>query len=461
MHSSLSRRTFLRSNLTAALAASAFPLVVPASVLGRAGAVAPNSRVGVAAIGVGPQGQGVMGGILARRNARVVVVCDVMDAHREGAKKQVDGRYGNQDCAALKDFREVLRRPDVDAVSIATPDHWHVPVAVAAARAGKDIYLEKPMGLAFAEDRLLREAVQKRQRVFQFGTQQRSSREFQRAIELVRNGRIGKLKHINVWAPASRPGGSTTPTPPIAGLDYEFWLGPAPATPYTDGKAADNPATGAWKTWWYNADYALGFVAGWGVHPLDIALWGHPAMMQGVMAIQGQGVVPKEGAGNTAVAWDVRFTFADGVTMTFRGTQNGYDERLPMNDLAEWTARYGPIEGHGTAFEGTDGWVEVHRGGLRTHPESLAQEAPSDGGFRARPSDSHQGDWIDSIQARRPAVCGIEESVQADLLCHLGDIALRSGRALKFDGAKERFVEDAEANRRLELRPVRKGWEWV
>lgn len=401
-----------------------------------------------------------MSGVLAQSSARVVAVCDLMDVHRRQARERVDRKYGEPTCAELKDFREVLARKDIDAVLVATPDHWHVPVALAAARAGKDIYLEKPMGLAFEEDRLLRQAVQEKKRIFQFGTQQRSSREFQRAVESVRNGRVGNVRTINVWAPASRPGGSMAPTAPLAGLDYEFWLGPAPATPYTDGKAADNPATGAWKTWWYHDAYALGFIAGWGVHPLDIALWGYPEMMKGPMRLEGRGVYPKQGAGNTAVAWEVMFTFADGVTMNYRGTANEYAERFPMNDFTDWTKRYGKIEGHGTAFEGSAGWVEVHRGGVQASNPALLEPGVAAGvaAYRARPSDSHQKDWIESIQQRRPAVCGIEESVQADLLCHLADIAARLERPLRFDPVRERFENDDVANARLALRPMRSPW---
>ncbi len=457
MNAPVTRRTFLKSNLGAALAAATFPMVVPSAVLGRGGAVAPNSKVGVASIGVGPQGQGVMGGILAQPNARVLAICDLMDAHRQQARQRVNQQYHNEDCAVFRDFREVLARNDIDAVSVATPDHWHVPVALAAALAGKDIYLEKPMGLSLAEDQKLRDAVQQKKRIFQFGTQQRSGREFQRAIELVRNGRIGKLKHMDVWAPASRPGGSTTPCAAIPGLDYDAWLGPAPATSYTDGKAADNAATGAWKTWWYNYDYALGFIAGWGVHPLDIALWGHPEMMKGVMSLEGTGLIPKEGACNTSIAWDVNFRFGDGVTMRYRGTPNVFNEATPLTDFSDWKAKYRGVDGHGTAFVGTDGWVEVHRGGLKTEPAGLAEEKLTDLSFRVRASDSHQKDWIESILLRRPAVCSIEESVQADLLCHVSDIAVRVAKPLEFDNGRERFVNanHQDANKRLDLRAAR------
>ncbi len=457
MKTNLTRREFLRSTATAALAASALPALVPASALGRGAAVAPGNRIGVAIIGAGPQGRGVLGGFLGQPNCQVLAIADVMASSREECRRQVNGHYKNENCAVHSDFREVLARPDVDAVLIATPDHWHVPVAIAAANAGKDMYLEKPMGLTLAEDQLLRAAVQKHKRIFQFGTQQRSSREFQRAVELVRDGRIGKLRAINVWCSASRPGGSTAPIAAPPGLDYNLWLGPAPSTPYTDGKAFDNGA--AWKTWWYNYDYALGFVAGWGVHPLDIALWGHPAMMTGPMEIEGKGVIPTTGACNTSVAWDVNFTFADGVKLRFRGMPNYYDEKTPLTDFSDWRERYGKISDHGTAFEGANGWVEVHRGGLRTQPESLAEEKLADGGWRSPQSAHHQRNFLEAVASRRPAICPIEDSVQADLLCHLSDIATRVDRKLRFDPVKEKFADDADANRRLALRPMRAPWQ--
>lgn len=457
MKNHLSRRAFLRVTSTAVGAAATLPTLVPASALGR-GAVAPNSRVGVAIIGAGPQGRGDLGGFLTQPNCQVVALADVLAASREECRRQVNGHYKNEDCAVYADFRPVLARPDVDAVLIATPDHWHVPVALAAARAGKDMYLEKPMGLAFAEDQLLRAEVKRRQRIFQFGTQQRSSREFQRAVELVRNGLIGQLRAINVWCSASRPGGSTAPSAVPAGLDYDFWLGPARSTPYTEGKALDQGQ--AWKTWWYNYDYALGFIAGWGVHPLDIALWGHPAMFAGPMEIEGKGIIPDTGACNTSVAWEVNFTFADGVKLRYRGNPNGYDSPTPLTDFSDWRARYGKISDHGTVFEGSNGWVEVHRGGLRTSQETLAEATLPASGWRSPKSAHHQRNFLDAVQSRQPAICPIEDAVQADLLCHVSDIATRLNRKLRFDPAKERFVNDAEANRRLALRPARAPWQF-
>ncbi len=453
MKHSITRRHFVGSNITAALAASAFPTIVQFPLFG---ADAPSNRIVVGWIGTGPRGRDVMAGFLGQPDAQVVAICDVKKDQLEIARKQVNDRNQNQDCVTYADFREVLARKDIDAVLIATPDHWHVPIAVAAAKAGKDIYLEKPMGLTLAEDRLLRKTVQEKKRVFQFGTQQRSSREFLQACELVRNGRIGKLKHINVWAPASHPGGSTTPATIPDGLDYERWLGPARFTPYTENKcAADN------KTWWFNSDYALGFIAGWGVHPLDIALWGYPAMFHGNMDVEGKAIFPNEGACNTSVAWDVNFKFADGVTMAFRGTPNGYNETNALNDFTEWKQRYGKLDGHGTAFEGTDGWVLVSRGSLRTSPEALAQDPIEPKPNPLMKSRNHVRNFLDGVKTRSATVCPIDEAVKADTLCHLSDIATRMNRKLQWDPKKEQFVRDSEANKRLQFRPARKPWQFT
>lgn len=453
MNTHLTRRHFLKGQLTAALAAAAFPTLLPSSVFG---ADAPSKRVAFGCIGVGPQGRGVMGGFLGQPDVQVVALCDPLKKNLDAAIKQVNGHYKNEDVKTHADFRELLARPDIDAVSIATPDHWHVPIAIAAARAGKDMYVEKPLGLSVAEDQMLRKACQEKGRMFQFGTQQRSDAKFRRACELVRNGRIGKLKQINAWCSASRPGGPTDPVDPPAELNYDLWLGPAPKTPYTEGKAIEKG--NVWKTWWFNYDYALGFIAGWGVHPLDIALWGHPAMMTAPMQIEGRGIIPKQGACNTAIAWDVNFTFGDGVKMQFRGTRNN-SEANDLNDLEAWKTKYGQMRDHGTAFEGTDGWVVVDRAKVWSSPETLVEEKSDDWKTKLIRSSHHQRNLVEAIKSRKPAICPIEESVQADILCHLSDISTRVDRKLRFDPVAEQFQGDAEANRRLALRPMREPWK--
>ncbi len=438
--------------MAAVLGAVSVPAVFTRQLFGGSAASRPLQ---VGCIGTGPQGRSVMNGFLSQSDVRVVAVCDVKKDQLALACKQVEDRYQSRDCATYHDFQELLARKDLDVVLIATPDHWHVPMAVAAARAGKDIYLEKPMGLSIAEGQILRKTVHDHGRVFQFGTQQRSSREFLQACELVRNGRIGRLKSINVWAPASRPGGATAPAPVPAGLDYNSWLGPAPFTPHTDSKCAADDT----KTWWYNYDYALGFIAGWGVHPLDIALWGHPRMFQNTIEIEGRAIFPNEGACNTAVAWDVRFQFADGVTMNYRGTPNQYRETSPLNDLSDWAKRYGRLDGHGTAFEGTEGWVLVSRGSLRTWPEALAETPIQPKPVPLPRSTHHVRNLLDCVRTRQPTICPVDDAFRADLLCHLADIATRLPRQLRWDSAGEHFLDDPEANQRTRLRRMRKPWQ--
>ena len=261
------RSTFLKDAARVAVGAALTPYIVPASVLGR-GQTPPSDRVQVGCIGVGPQGTGVMRNFLAQKDVRVVAVCDVKKPVLEARARQlVNDHNGDAQCTAYHDFRELLARKDIDAVTVAPPDHWHVPIAIAAANAGKDMYVEKPMGLSVAQDQALRAACRRNGTIFQFGTQQRSNDRFRFACELVRNGRIGQLRTINVWSPASTAGGPTAPVPVPPELDYEMWLGPAPSVPYTEDRCSN-------KYWWFISDYALGFIAGWGIHPLDIALWG-------------------------------------------------------------------------------------------------------------------------------------------------------------------------------------------
>jgi predicted dehydrogenase len=451
----ISRRRFLQQAGATSLAGLAFPAIVPASVRGGAQVVAPGDKVAVALIGAGPQGQGVMKGFLAEADARVVAVCDVKADQRLMARELVDGHYQDRSCATFADFRDVLALPDVDAVIIATPDHWHVLVALAAVRAGKDVYLEKPMGLSVAEDQALRAAVRETGRVFQFGTQQRSSAFFRRACEIVRNGRIGKLRQINVWCIGSVPGGSTEILPVPAGFDYDFWLGPAPFKPHRgDICSADS----ARKTWWFNSDYALGFVAGWGVHPLDIACWGYPEMMSAPLSVSGTATIPSEGACDTATAWNVDFRFAGGVTMSYRGLPISANVHEVISNARLWEEKYGRTCDHGTAFEGSEGWVHVDRDHVASEPAELVKENEDAYAVKLPRSTYHAQDFLEAVRARRPAIAPIEDAFQADVLCHLANIATRTGRRLTWDPREERFVGDDGANRLLAGREMRAPW---
>jgi glucose-fructose oxidoreductase len=455
----LTRRQFLKHTTALAASAAVFPSLAPAAALGKSGKVAPSNRIVVGCIGVGPQGQGDMANFLNQRDAQVVAVCDVKAEQREQARERVNAHYKNQDCATYTDFRELVARKDIDAFLIATPDHWHVLVALAAVRAGKDIYLEKPMGLNLTEDWALRKEVHRQKRIFQFGTQQRSSRAFRMACALVRNGRIGKLKHINVWAPGSAPGGSTEVVPVPAGLDYDFWLGPAPLRPHTQDLCS---ADGAKKTWWYNSQFALGFVAGWGIHPIDIAVWGGGALLSGPVEVEGRGTFYADGACDTATVWNIDMKFGSGVTMRFEGVPNGGNAGRPTCDrwthAEEWRKRYRRVSTHGTAFEGTDGWVHVDREGLNLQPEGLIDEKEEAFPVQLIKSPNHVRNFLDSIKSRADTVCPIDESVWSDTLCHISEIAMRLNRKVVWDPKRERFIDDDEANLRLLGRHMRAPW---
>ncbi len=455
----LTRRQFLKQTSRLALSLAAAPALVPASALGKSGKVAPSNRIVVGCIGVGRRGQDDLRGFLEQKDAQVVAVCDVKTGEAEQARQLVNQRYQNQDCAAFGDFREVVARPDIDAFLIATPDHWHVLAALAAVRAGKDVYLEKPLGLSLAEDWELRQAVHRHKRVFQLGTQQRSSRLFRLACELVRNGRIGRLKHINVWAPGSPPGGPADPALAPPDLNYEFWLGPAPFRPYTQDLCSADDSK---KTWWFLSPYTLGFISGWGIHPLDIAVWGCDELFNGPIEVEGRGTFHCEGVCDTATVWQVNLKAAGGVTLKFVGVPNGSNRGLPTSDPwpqgEEWKARYRRIAAHGTAFEGTDGWVHVDRAGINLQPEDLIDEKEELFKVQLARSPHHVRNFLDCVKCRAATVCPIDEAVRADTLCHLSEIAIRLNRKVVWDPKREQFLGDEEANLRLRVRKMRAPW---
>lgn len=456
------RRSFLRRAGSAALGTLGLPYMIPWSASGKAGLAAPSNRITVGCIGLGNQGSAVLRGFLGKDDVQIVAVCDVHVIKREETRKLVERHYADKrgdgsytGCTAHNDFRDVISRPDIDAVVIATPDHWHVPIAAAAARAGKDIYLEKPIGVSIAQAQALRETVLRYGTVFQFGTQQRSDVEFRRACELVRNGRIGKLHAVNVWSPSSESGGSTEPAPIPPELDYDTWLGPAPLVPYTKDRCSNvNPFfPSPDKIWPFICDYCIGWIAGWGVHPLDVALWGAEKELAGIVQVEGKGVFPTVGACDTATNWNVILEFpGSGVKIDFRGT-GGKNGPAP----AEWRQRYAKTGGHGTAFEGTEGWIHVRRGFIDAQPKSLLQSQIGPDEVRLYESNDHVRNFLDCVRSRAATICPIEAAVKVDTLCHLSDIATRLEEKLTWDPEQERFVDNETANRLL-VRAMRSPW---
>ena len=440
-NATLSRRGFLKTGLVAGALTAGSPTIIPASAIGRGGRAAPSERVVIGCIGVGDRGTYLLGSALQQPDVQILAVADVKRDRRDAAKALVDKHYRNASCGAFNEFEAVTSRDDIDACIVASCDHWHVLHALAAVRAGKDVYVEKPLGVSLEQDQALRKAVRRHKRIFQFGTQQRSDERFRRACELVLNGRIGTLKTINVWSPASVAGGPTERAPVPDTLDYARWLGPAPEVPYTKERETN-------KWWWFISDYAIGFIAGWGIHPVDIAIWGAGKLVETPVRISGTGSFPSEGVCNTATAWDISCVYDSGVTMRYRSE--------PAPD--EWKDRYGKISGHGTAFEGTEGWVHVNRNLVRTYPENLVDSTIRPNEIHLIKSDHHMRNFIDSVKTREEPIAPIEAAVQGDLVCQTCDVAIRLGREVRWDPHKERFIDDPEANKRLE-RVMRAPWQ--
>ena len=430
------RRAFLKTAVRGGAGLVALPNILPGSLFA---STAPARRIQIAQIGCGRMGRGDMGAFLGSKDAQVVAVCDVKRDAREAAKAQVDAHYGTHDCAAYNHFWELTAREDIDAVLIASPDHWHVLHALAAVRAGKDVYVEKPLGVSIEQLFALRDAVHRYGRVFQFGTQQRSSHEFRQACELVRNGRIGKVRTIKVGvhsgAPRERSGLKTfSPVPVPDGFDYDLWLGPALEAPYIPQRVI-NPH------WFHISDYSLGYISGWGIHHIDIAQWGNGTELTGPTEIEGTAAFPNDDAlCDNPINWDVRYKFANGADWIFTGTGPG-------------------LEGvrQGITFEGTDGWVWVNRGAIEAEPKSLLQEKIAPNEVHLPVSTHHQQNLLNCIRTRGHTIANIDVAVRSDTVCQLGWIAFQLGRRLTWDPEKEQFVNDDRANQMLK-RAMRQPW---
>lgn len=432
----VSRRRFLKQG-GAALGAIGLPSMIPSSALGKAGSVAPSNRIVVGCIGMGIRGTQLLSGLLQHKDVRVAAVCDVYQAQRQKAKSLVDRHYGDEGCAAYNDFRVLCGRNDVDAVSIASPDNWHVLHSLEAARQGKDLYTEKALGLSLAEDKALRGVCQRHGTVFQWGTQQRSEGNFRFGCELVRNGRIGKLRTILVGVPHdfAFPNQPVQPVP--KGLDYEMWLGPAPWAPYTYHRCRPWTKQESWAMWYHISDYCLGGIGGyWGIHHVDIAQWGHGTEYTGPTEVEGTARFPEEGLADCAVSWNVRLKYADGVTMVYNDNQQ---------------------QKQGVVFQGTEGWVYVRRGGIDARPKSLLTSKIGPNEIHLIESPGHQRNFLDCVKTREKTVADLESAVRSDTVSHLVNICTRLKRKIRWDPDREEITDDPQAGRMLS-RSMRQPW---
>jgi hypothetical protein len=414
----INRRQFLKTAAGAAAGVMALPYFVASSALGKGGGVAAGNRITVGFIGTGGRGHWNMRAFMAERDVEVVAVCDVDAAHRASAAAKA-GLYPD---SGYNDFRALLARDDIDAVVISTPDHWHVPIAAAAARAGKDIYCEKPLSLTIAEGRQLCDIVTRRGAVFQTGSQQRSDSKFRFACGLVQSGGIGQIELVKVGLPGSQATGPTPVMPVPEGFDYDMWLGPAPWKPYTKARCH-----GKFR---HIFDYSGGKFIDWGAHQLDIVQLALGAENSGPVRISGRGEFPKEGIYDTAVKYDIDFIYPNGVRVNAATQHTG-----------------------GIRFEGNEGWIFVNRGIIETYPASLVKTY-NPARFDNR---SHVRNFIDSVRLRSNTIAGVEAGHRSATVCHLGNIAMRLARDLHWDPAAELFINDSAAQT-LTSRSRRAPW---
>lgn len=448
-HRQLTRRRVIQSALTALAA----PMIVPSSVLG---ADAPSNRLNLAAIGVGGRGYGNnWHNFAGHRDVRYVAVADCFASRRDKYAAAYNNHVGSEVCKSYADYREILQRNDVDGIVVSTPDHWHVPIAYQAALAGKDMYVEKPLGVAMAWAMKLREAAAKNNIIFQYGTQQRSMRSSQIAVDLVRNGYVGEIQRIDIWSPhlGGPKWGDPTPGQVPADLDYDRWLGPAPVKPYCKDRCTSGGA-------WHIYDYALGFIAGWGAHPLDLMQWGMDADHTSPTNYAGSGKIASGGLADTVYSWDV--------TCEYASTKVSGGKAVPVRFMSTDVAKpivekYHPrFRGDGTTFFGTDGWVSVSRGAcyMKLKDElintSKVQFKPDEP--RVYSGGHHARNFIDAMKTRQPTVNPLESAIRSDTISHMADIAVRTGRRINWDPKSETIANDAEASMMLD-RPMRKLYQ--
>jgi len=436
----ISRRSFVKGVLSAGAAVSV-PWIVPSRARG---AVAPSERINVAMIGVGRQGiHANLPPFLQSKDTQITAICDV-DAWRiQQAVGRVNRHYGKskpsgkyKGCRTTGDFREILARDDIDAVMISTPDHWHVPMAIAAVKAGKDVCCEKPLTLSIHEGRILADTVKRYGRVFRTDSEFRSHWYFHRTVELVRNGRIGKVHTIRAGVPRGDVACGPQPEMPTPKeLDYDMWLGPAMPAPYTLHRV-HTPKSFRRPGWMRVRDYCDGMITNWGTHLLDIAQWGNGTDRTGPVEVQATGVYPTDGLWNVLLSFDAQYKYADGVTMH-------YTMGKPF-----------------VRFEGDEGWIHAEYGKKPQYSsEALAKEQLGSDDQIRFPLRSEKLDFIECVKTRGQTLADAEVGHRTNSACHLAHISIMlGGQKLRWDPVAEVFIDNDAANRLTRRTAFRPPW---
>jgi predicted dehydrogenase len=448
-----SRRTFLKSSLGAAVAVG-FPTIVPSSVFGQD---APSNRINIGAIGVGRISRvhdmpGVWKYTTGARNNRILAVCDLYAPRVEQGKQLLDGVYSKQTgkdynaTIGYTDYRELLSNTEIDAVIISTPDHQHARLAVAAVRAKKDVYLQKPASLTIAEGRFMSDHVMSSGQILQVGSQQRSWKQFHRACELVRNGRIGDIQHVEIGLPGDPSGGNPDKMPIPSGFNYDAWLGSTPEVYYTVDRVM--PQQGFDRPGWLRMEqFGAGMITGWGAHHVDTAHWGMNTEHTGPVEVWGTAEFPTHGLWDVHGPFKTDSVYANGITMSISGDYP-----------------------NGIKWIGTHGWIFVTRDEQASPTATAADKANVDPLVASDPkiltsvigpnevhlytSDDQHGNWLDCIRSRQAPTATAELGHRACSTCLVNHIAMKTKRKLQWDPAKERFNNHDEANSMLS-RPQR------
>jgi len=444
----VSRRDLIKGGLAAG-AAIGLPAIVPGTVFG---AAAPSGRVHVGQIGCGGISNYHTNNLIRMKDVRVVAVSDAYTSRRDRKAALLNKHYGGNDIAKVHaDFREILAREDVDAVIVAAHDNWHTPMSIAAAKAGKDVYCQKPLALDLGRTSLLRKVVNEKKRVFQFGTQYRSQGRYRLMVELVRNGYIGELKRIDVWSRDVshnvgsyhvKPYGSTEEVPVPADLNFDAWQGPSPMVPYTVDRTTN------WGGY-HCPETSLGFLAGCAIHPLGIAQWGNKTDHTSPIRYEGTGTVPKEGIFRTLARWDMKCDYENGVKLHFM------DCRTAKVALASFLPKW--RNGDGVFFHGTEGWIGAHWG-FAASDQKLWKVKFKSNDERLTVSPEHNRNFIDCVKSRKETMCPVEMAIRCDTICHLTNVAARTGRVMKWDPKTEQIIGDKDASKMI-TRPYRKEWK--
>lgn len=445
----LSRRNFLKSTSAGVAGTILIPTILSSCAKGI------NDRILIAHLGVGSRGQSTMKNyFVPLETSFSVATSDPFEQRRNASADYIRAQYREKGvkapkCTPYLHFQEVMERNEIDAVHISTPDHWHVPLAVEAARAGKHIYLEKPLGLSYPNFKILEEEMKANNVRFHYGTQQRSMRHIKHGIEMIRDGKIGEIERIEVWAPGYNPVESPVchEVPVPDDFDYDLWSGPAPLNPYCPDRVTNNSS-------WFQWDYSIGFLAGWGAHPLDVMVWALKDKLNGKYTCEGTGKHWKtEGIYNNIKAWDVNYKYDSGIQMHFFDTDFAAE-----NDMLHYRDKK---EGNGTTFYGTKGWVSLSRSSAQSNLPDLDKQLndyPKNEKGWIRSEENTMGQlFVDVIKGNIPEVCPLDDAIISDCVSHMGNISIRTGSKLTWNPMKGEVEDDPEANK-LFIREMREPY---